>query len=592
MPTEQPENQGRALETNQTVRLAAKLGIPVLGARLLHRLGITNEGEAHDFLFPSLASLPSPWQMKGMQRAVELILRAYTDNAPITVFGDYDADGICATVLLVTFLKTLNITADWYIPDRLTEGYGLSLAAVTNLITAQKEKKAEHNKPGLVITVDNGITAVDEVRELQRNGFSVLITDHHTPGDQLPAAEAIINPRQPRCDFPCPDLAGVGVVFFLTMALRSALVRDKVWSKEQAPNLKQFLDLVALGTVADSMPLQGTNRILVRAGMEIMATTTRPGIQALLEQAGISRTTGSAHLSSEDIAFKLAPRINAAGRMGRADTAVHLLLANETKKARKAAAELELINAERKAKQDEITQQAESQYKNEAHRQKNMVVLYNRDWHIGVIGIVAARIAELCGLPVIVLADDPEQQGVVKGSGRGMPGTGSLYEEIKKCSDLLLGYGGHSQAIGLKLQKKNIKPLIEKLNTTPETNKIKTKEYRQNIIELDDIDDVVDEDFLSLLCLFEPFGMANPEPVFVCRAVKGVQAVILKDKHVRFAVSVKRARAYCEAIAFNQAQQYEALASKLVDIFFRVKKHSFRGQERVQLVVEKITISD
>jgi single-stranded-DNA-specific exonuclease len=365
-----------------------------------------------------------------------------------------------------------------------------------------------------------------------------------------------------------------------------------VWSKEQAPNLKQFLDLVALGTVADSMPLQGTNRILVRAGMEIMATATRPGIQALLEQAEICRTTGAAVLSSEDIVFKLAPRINAAGRMGRADTAVHLLLANETKKARKAAAELELINAERKAKQDEITQQAESQYKNEAHRQKNMVVLYNRDWHIGVIGIVAARIAELCGLPVIVLADDPEQQGVVKGSGRGMPGTGSLYEEIKKCSDLLLGYGGHSQAIGLRLQKKNIKPLIEKLNTTPETNKINTKEYRQNIIELDDIDDVVDEDFLSLLCLFEPFGMANPEPVFACRAVKGMQAVILKEKHVRFTVSVKRARAYCEAIAFNQAQQYEALANQPVDLCFRVKKNSFRGQERVQLVVEKITISD
>jgi single-stranded-DNA-specific exonuclease len=564
-----------------TARLARQLAIPLLGAQLLHSLGVENAREGHDFLFPTLASLPSPWLLKGMEEGVELVLSAQAEKTPVIVFGDYDVDGVCSTVLLVTFLKTMGMDVDWYIPDRLSEGYGLSTAAMEGIC-------AKMEQPGLVITVDNGIAAVDEIKQLRENGFSILITDHHKPGKTIPEAHAVIDPHQPGCQFPFAGLAGAGVAFFLIMALRSALVRKKKWSRTEAPNLKEYLDLVALGTVADSMPLRETNRILARAGLEILSQQKRPGLKALCNLARIGGHGSS--VTAEDISFYLGPRINAAGRMGNADAAMELIEARDETSAMQAATRLEEINDRRKKIQDEMAREAIEQCKKVVEQQPSILVLFDKKWHPGVVGIVAAKISEQYQLPALVLTEDPRQQGQIKGSGRGT-GTCDLFEEIRQCSELLAGFGGHSQAIGLKLRKENLQSLIERLNTNPgrvdSDNKITG--LNGNIKEIDRIDDVLNKDFIYFLGAMEPFGRDNPEPVFLYQGARALKPALIKQKHLRFSIQWTQNR-ICDVIAFNQARNF-SLLNDLIDINFRVRKNSYRGQERVQLVAERISAS-
>ncbi len=564
-----------------TTGLARQLAIPLLGARLLRRLGITDAEQGHDFLFPTLSSLPSPWLLKGMKEGVELVLAAQEKKSRVLVFGDYDVDGVCATVMLVTFLQTMNMDVDWYIPDRLAQGYGLSASAVEGICAKTKP-------PGLVITVDNGIAAVSEIKELRKKGFSVLITDHHKPEKTLPEADAVINPHQPECKFPFTDLAGVGVAFFLIMALRSSLVQNKQWSRQEAPNLKEYLDLVALGTVADSMPLREINRVLTRAGLEILSQRKRPGLKALCSLlAGIAGPGSS--VAAEDISFRLAPRINAAGRMGNANAAVELLQAGDMASATQAATLLEEVNNRRKSIQEQMTEEAEEQCEKVLKKQPFILVLFRENWHLGVLGIVAAKICERYQRPTLVLAVDPHEDGQIKGSGRGI-GTCNLLEEIRKCADLLSGFGGHSQAIGLKLAKHNLQPLIERLNTADNMRNLTTKEkLERNIIEIKGINEVLDKDFVFFLNNMEPFGRQNPEPVFLYKRAQVLRPALVKKRHLRFSLQWNRDR-YCDVIAFNQGQKF-ALLKNQIDIIFRVKKNTYQGRERVQLVAENISAS-
>ena len=572
------EDNKESLELTAT--LARQLAIPLLGARLLRSIGIEDAREGHDFLFPTLSSLPSPWLMKGMEEGVELVLAAQAKKTPVIVFGDYDVDGVCSTVLLVSFLKTMAMEVDWYIPDRLAEGYGLSSIAVEGICAKMKQ-------PGLVITVDNGIAAVDEIKLLRNKGFSILITDHHKPGKTIPEANAVINPHQPGCQFPFADLAGAGVAFFLLMALRSALVEKKKWSRAEAPNLKEYLDLVALGTVADSMPLRETNRILARAGLEVLYQQGRMGLRALCKQARIGRP--GSFVTAEDISFYLAPRINAAGRMGNADAAMELIQARDETDAMRAATCLEEINTRRKSIQEEMTQEAIAQCEKVIKQQPAILVLFDKKWHPGVVGIVAAKICEHYQLPTLVLTEDPRQQGQIKGSGRGTESC-DLYEEIHKCSDLLSSFGGHRQAIGLKLPKENLQALIERLNTNPcrigNASKIDGLNYR-NIEEIEKIDDVLNKDFICFLAAMEPFGRDNPEPVFVCHRVKPLRPALINGKHLRFSLKWSEHRV-CDVIAFKQEHNF-SLLDDLIDIRFRVRRNTYQGGERVQLVAERIS---
>ena len=565
-----------------TARLARQLAIPLLGARLLRRLGITDAEQGHNFLFPTLASLPNPWLLKGVEEGVKLVLAAQARKTPVLVFGDYDVDGVCATVILVTFLQTMNMDVDWYIPDRIAQGYGLSASAVQGIC-------AKTTPPGLVITVDNGITAIDEIRQLRENGFSVLITDHHKPEKTLPEADAIINPHQPGCNFPFADLAGAGVAFFLIMALRSALVKNKQWSRAGAPNLKEYLDLVALGTVADAMPLRETNRVLTRAGLEILSDQKRPGLKALCSLTGITEPGSS--VTGEDISFRLAPRINAAGRMGNASAAVKLLQARDMARATKAAALLEEVNNRRKSIQEEMTQEAIDQCEKIHEKQPNILVLFRENWHLGVVGIVAAKICERYQRPTLVLADDPHEDGQIKGSGRGT-GACDLFAEIRQCADLLSGFGGHSQAIGLKLPKSNLQPLVDRLNrvTNSSIYHENTGELRHNIIEIERIDEVLNKDFMYFLHAMEPFGQNNPEPIFLYQGARALRPTLVKKRHLRFSLQWSEDR-HCDVIAFYQGEKLSLLKNNNIDIRFRIRKNTYQGQERVQLVAENISAS-
>ena len=613
MAQEQQEKNG-----NQAKELARKLAIPVLGAEILSRLELTDPDQARDFLYPSLANLPNPWLFKDMDKGVDLILDAREAKTPVLIVGDYDVDGICATVLLVNFLCLLGMEVDWFIPDRIRHGYGLSEQAMSIL-------KEKIQNPMLLITVDNGMGAVDAMCTLNQLGCATLITDHHRPGSTLPKADAIINPQQSDCLFPFSGLSGTGVVFFLVMALRSALVKNNVFNIKNAPNLKQYLDLVALGTIADSMPLVKVNRILVRAGMEMLSrphpgelvqhntqaggawsspsqhpvqeqeNNQRPGIRALMVMAGIG--TQGRRITSEDIAFGLAPRINAAGRMGRAGAGVQLLMAQDWQSGWEAAQELEQLNTRRKTIQQTIIEQANQALMDVDKKSASVLVLYNKKWHLGVVGIVAARICEQYNLPTVVLTEDPCNKKMAKGSGRA-PSSCDLFDEIKKHKDLLAGFGGHSQAIGLNLDKKNLPELVKQLNLKPaphgtekSSSKNSDNKIKQNIIEIEKIDHVIDKKFMFFMDCMEPFGQGNIEPIFLCSNIRVRDPVILKEKHLRFTVQSDIApKNSCQAIAFNQATAH-AICQKPVDIFFRVRKNTYRGQKRVQLVVESICAS-
>ena len=300
-------------------RLSRELRLPELIGELLYRRGLTSPEQAAPFLAPTLAELPSPTALKGLDAAVELLVEAVQAGQQVMIHGDYDVDGITATVLLTDFLEKLGVTASWHLPNRLTDDYGLTMKSVANLA-----KKVQ--MPALLITVDCGISTADEVAYAKELGFRVIITDHHQPpSDQnrLPQADAVINPRQKDCAFACKELSGVGVTFFLIMALRRRMVEQGLWTQETMPNLRDALDLVALGTVADVMQLTGVNRMLVKAGLEVLGQQTRPGIRALCK---VSKAGQGTAVTAENIAYQLAPRINAAGRLGNPELAAELLL--------------------------------------------------------------------------------------------------------------------------------------------------------------------------------------------------------------------------------------------------------------------------
>ena len=547
-------------------KLAKSLQISPITAQILVNRGIENETEANLFLNCTLFDLPSPYLMKGMDRAVERIKKALENNERIAIYGDYDVDGVTSTALLYSFLKVLKANVTYYNPDRLKEGYGINIDAV---------KKLAEQGVSLIISGDCGITAVKEIEQAKELGVEFIVTDHHKPPQELPRAVSILNPKLSECKYPGKEIVGVGVIFNLVIALRRAL-RDEGFFKNGEPNLGDYLDLVALGTVADCAPLLDVNRILVKEGIKRMQSPKRLGVQALKEASSIK-----GEVTSYDLGFKLGPRINASGRMSTAENAVALFISEDLGEARELARELNEKNSNRQSTEAEIIKEAISLLEsNPALIGANSIVLASRNWHPGIIGIVASRIVERYEKPTMLIAIS--EDGVGKGSGRSLEGI-NIYAALSECRELFLQFGGHEQAAGLSIREENVEKFREMFDKALENSE---EQYEKKLkvdcsIELDSLTDSLISEFE----LLQPFGIGNPEPALLSRTVEVVSQRIFKDKHLGF--KVKKGTKLFDAIWFNMKEPF-TLPDK-VDMVFTPEFNKWNGKKEIRLRVKDVS---
>jgi single-stranded-DNA-specific exonuclease len=504
-------------DPNQISNLAATLGCHRAVAAVLINRGFETPEDAARFVHPSWAHIRSPFLMKDMDRAVSRILLALQRREKALIFGDYDVDGMTATALLLDFLTYLGMDVDYYIPDRLTEGYGLSPESV--------EKAAVARDITLIITVDCGITSHEAVRLANRAGVDVIITDHHETPPDLPQAFAILDPKQPDCPSGLTWLAGVGVAFNLVLALRKSLRDQGFWGTRPEPNLKAACDLVALGTVADMVPILEENRIYVKAGLEVLANSTRPGLKALLHVCDV---TGES-LDSRDVAFKLAPRLNAAGRLRHASMGCELLTTSSDKTAQAIAEELDQENNKRQDIERHILSEIDRRLEADPQLLQRSLVLDQQGWHEGVIGIVASRLVNRYVRPVVVIAVAGSRG---KGSARSPEGF-NLFEALKGSAQYLEQFGGHAAAAGLTLTAENIPAFrrhFEKLVCETAT----AQDFIPKLhIDIDIAPTEIYPRLADELEALAPFGAGHPEPLFMLSNIDVLSARIVGGSHMQ-----------------------------------------------------------
>jgi len=540
--------------------------MPEVIARILMHRGIDTSDKVKNFFHPTWEDLYDPFLMKDMDRAAERVIHAIQKKERIFVYGDYDVDGITAVSLLILFLKQIAGEVSFYIPDRLREGYGLSRAGVIH---------AAEIGAGLLISVDCGITSVEEVALARSLGMDVIVSDHHEPGNALPEAVAILDPKREDCTYPFKELAGVGVAFKLVQAIAKKLsLSEDVF--------REYIDLVALGSAADIVPLIEENRILVQKGLDKLNGLNRMGIRALLESSGLK----GKKIGTGQIVFILAPRINAAGRLGNAERAVRLLITDSEQQARNIANILESENRNRKNIDEETFQEAlriiESECDVEADR---AFVLAREGWHSGVIGIVASRIAEQFYRPAIMIA---VEKGIGKGSARSIANF-DIYTALKHCNQHLMDFGGHKYAAGLTIQLDKIKPFQEAFKKITE-QMLKDEDFVQKLWIDAEIDlPEITEDIVCLLGKFAPFGPQNMRPVFLSRKLQVVGSPrIVGKNHLKF--RVRQSGRIFDAIGFDLGSLNYRLTpgENNLDMIFVVEENSWGGQTKVQLRVKDL----
>jgi single-stranded-DNA-specific exonuclease len=549
-------------DNSVTKRLTHETKISSLVAMLLANRGLSEPSAADRFLSSTLAELHDPYLLLGMDRAVERLVVAVARRERVCVYGDYDVDGISAVALLISFFRTIGLDCFYHIPKRLETGYGLSREGVEHIAL---------QGANVIITVDCGITANDESRLCSSLGIDLIITDHHTPGAEIPSACAVINPHQPACPFPFKYLAGVGVAFNLMIAFRSRLREEGHFDGGGEPNLREYLDLVALGTIADIVPLLDENRIFVKYGLIELTQSARVGVQALKSVAGVS-----GQVSCGAVGFRLAPRLNAAGRLEDAALGVELLLCDDRGKAAEIAARLDASNCERQGLEQEILRDALARVKGSARfKHRKSIVLASSEWHPGVIGIVASRIVDLFHRPTILIA---LQNGSGRGSGRSIPSF-HLHDALHACSEHLLKFGGHKYAAGLSVDEATLESFVERFDEVAQ-GLLGDSDLTPELVIDGELG--VEELTLELAELIErlsPFGMGNPEPVFMLRGAALVDRQILKDHHLKLRLSA--GGRVLEAIGFNMAQG-KVLPTTL-DVAFSLEANRWNGRQRLQL---------
>ncbi len=551
----------------KTVSLAGSLGISNLIARILVSRGIDSAEAGRQFLAPALSAMPDPFLLKGMHAAVERLLRARADNETVCVYGDYDVDGITGTALLVSFLRWVGITSTYFIPNRFNDGYGLHEESLQQIISLGAT---------LIMSVDCGITAIREAAFCRQAGVDLIILDHHTPQEQIPGATAVVNPLLPGCAYPFKMLAGVGVAFNLLVALRSRMRQEGLFTPGAEPDLREWLDLVALGTIADVVPLIGQNRMYVYYGLQRLEKSLRPGITALKKVAGIKES-----VTSGQVGFRLAPRLNAAGRMESAVPGVDLLLNNNPAECAVIADELDAANAERQSVERGILEQAIAQVDGDGrYPVRKSIVIASVDWHQGVIGIVASRLIERYHRPTILIAIDEE--GNAKGSGRSIPGF-HLLEALTSCSGYLLRFGGHRYAAGIGLKSETVSSFAAAFEAVATTLLGDSELLPLLEIDTEVTSSEVDLALLEELLRLEPFGAGNPEPTLMLRGVTVVERRIVGDGHLKLRVSAEGK--IFNAIAFRQA---ECPTEGRLDIAFFPECNIWNNTTTVQLRIKAI----
>lgn len=555
--------------------LARALGVPPLLAGLLIRRGCETPEAARTFLDAPLEALHDPRGMLGMDAAVDRLRAAVARREPILVCGDYDVDGVSGTALLVAGLTRAGAQVAYAVPRRLEHGYGLHV---------QIAEQAAAAGIRLLLTVDHGISAHEAVARARARGMDVIVCDHHLPPPTLPHATAILNPRQAGCAYPFKELCGVGIAFKLLQALFGPGASEELWP---------FLDLVALGTIADLVPLLGENRILVTHGLTHLAGTARPGLRALAEVAGIP-LSGPRGVGAGRVAFGLAPRINAAGRLDDAAAAVRLLLTHDPAEARELAAELDRQNRERQELESSILAEALAQA-DAAHdlNRDRAIVLASPAWHPGVIGIVAARLVERFGRPTALIGTGGSE---ARGSARSAAGW-HIADALGRCADLLLHYGGHRAAAGFSLRPDRVEAFRERFLALAAEELSEDDLIPTLLAEAEVSLDVVDLPLADGLARLGPYGVANPEPVLVARGLQVMRAPrLVGQNHLKMKVRQSpRDREPVEAIGFNLgpfADRLNRHASPWVDLAFVPERNVWNGREILQLRVKDLRILD
>lgn len=531
-------------------------------SKLMAKLLIAREipfDQIDSFLNAKISDLIDPFLLKDMDKFVLRVKMAIDSKEKICIYGDYDVDGITSITVMHKFLSSLGACVDFYLPDRLVEGYGINIKALDEI------KKRGNT---LVITVDCGITAVDEIKYAKKIGLDVCITDHHECSDELPVGVPIINPKQKDDNYPFKMLAGVGVAFKCITALSIEYGLDK-------ESYLKHLDIVAIGTISDIVALVDENRIISKYGLEQIENTNNIGLKALLKIINYKE------IDSTMVSFAMAPRINACGRMGKASVAVELLLESDETKVEMFAKKLDELNVSRQTVEKKIFDEAIDTIKNMKLENKNSIILYNENWHNGVVGIVASRLVNMYFKPVILLT---KENNVIRGSGRCQIGF-SLYDALTKCKDLLVQFGGHELAAGLSINEENIEEFKQKFDKV-------ASEISSNLNEqIISIDSEIKRENLTIQTIkdiksLKPYGQANKTPLFLYKNLK-IQSIrtIKEEKHLKF--TLQDERSLIEGVAFSQGERRdEFLLGDKIDVVCHVELNTYNNPKTIQLVIQ------
>ena len=568
----------RPLPSNEVVAHIRRAlnDLPEALARALVLRGIDTFAEARQFFRPGLALLHDPFLMRDMDAAADRLEEAVRRGEKILVYGDYDVDGTTATALLVSAFRDLGGDVEFFIPNRFEHGYGLCEAGITHACDVGAH---------VVLAVDCGVTAVHEAQLAADCGLDLIICDHHTPKEELPKAVAVLDPKRPDCSYPFKELCGCAMAYKLVRAVLSRM--------GHAPEAADtYLDLVALATASDIVPVQGENRVLLAAGLRALQASTRVGLCKLAESAGLTL----AGCTGRDIGFGIGPRINAAGRLGDAATAVNLLLERDASRATVIAAELERINGERRSiDQGTLTTALEMAERQLTSRTRHSIVLHQADWHLGVMGIVASRLVDRYYRPTVLLATN---NGVAKGSARSIAGV-NIFDALHECRDLLVEYGGHDFAAGMTLRVEDVPTFQERLDEA--VGRMVTPEVLLPSIHVDAEVDLADIDsrFWAVLKQFAPYGPENDRPVFRAdgiRLSRRSRTVGRNGKHLKFSVRQDEAGSSLDAIGFGLGEQSSVLErswqdGEPFDLLFQLEENTWNGRTTLQLKARDLRLS-
>ena len=552
--------------------LAKELSVHRIVSRILTSRQIMTPDDANRYLYPSLHNLHNPLLMKDMQKGVQRLIKAINDHEKIVIYGDYDADGVTSVAVLMKFLSAIVNTVSYYIPDRIEEGYGLNGHAI---------EKMKADGVTLLITVDCGTSDHEQISYARSCGIDTIILDHHEVPQNLPDALAIINQNRKDCNFPFKDLAAVGIVFNFLIALRGRLRKDGFWFNKKYPNLREYLDLVALGTIGDICPLVDENRIFAKIGLDLITECKRVGLKALKEICRVENQV----IDSGKASFCLIPRINAAGRVASANEAVQLLLTENIEEARLIAQDLETYNRKRQAVERNILNDILEEIKKKTDPEKIRSLVFASDkWHPGVIGIVASKLVDRFCRPTILIS---LKDGIGKGSGRSVADF-NIYEGLKECHSLLLSYGGHRYAAGISIKEEDIKEFSGMFEDVI-SKEIHDSAFvsQTNIDAVCNLSDITYE-LISQIGRLAPFGSGNPEPILCVRNVNVASQSVVGNNHL--CMRLKGDGMAYNSIWFNKGHLINFLSGPALDIAFTPHMSNWNGVYDIQLKMKDMSL--